>query len=57
MTLSIITILEIWRTLNSTTIITITHDVRYDFEYKYHTQNMGYVDFDYNYYNHPRVSI
>ena len=52
MTLNINTILKIWGTLILTTIITIIRDVRNDFEYNYHTQNMGNVDFDYNYYSH-----
>ena len=35
MALSIITILKIWGTLISTTIITITRKYQYDLEYKY----------------------
>ena len=48
MTLSIITILKIWGTLISTTIITITCEYQYDLEYNYHTQNMENVDDEYN---------
>ena len=57
MTLSITTILRIWGTLIMTIIITINCEFQYDFEYSYHTQNMGNVDDDYNYYNQPRVPI
>ena len=52
MTLNINTIPKIWGTLILTTTITIIRDVQNDFEYNYHTQNMGNVDFDYNYYSH-----
>ena len=57
MTSSITTILKIWGTLIMNIIITITCEFQYDFEDNYHTQNMGNVEYDYNYYNHPRVSI
>ena len=30
-----------------TIIITINREFQYDFEYNYHTQNMGSVDYDY----------
>ena len=46
MTLSITTILKIWGTLIMTIIITITREFQYDFEYNYHTQNMGNIDYD-----------
>ena len=54
---TITTILKIWGMLITTIIITITHEVQYDFEYNYHTQNMGNIDYEYNYYNHLRVPI
>ena len=57
MTLSITTILEIWQTLIMNIIITIICECLYDFEYKYNTQNMGNIDYDYNYYNHARGPI
>ena len=46
MTLSITTILRIWGTLIMAIIITINREFQYDFEYNYHTQNMGNVDDD-----------
>ena len=57
MTLSKTTILRIWGSLIMTVIITINREFQYDFEYNYHTQNMGNVDDDYNYYNQQRVPI
>ena len=52
MTLNINKIIKMGRTLILSTIITITRAVRNDFKYNCHTQNMGNVDFEYNYYNH-----
>ena len=57
LSMTITTILKIWGTLIMTIIITITCEFQYDSEYNYHTQNMGNVDYDYNYYNRPRVPI
>ena len=57
LSMTITTILKIWGTLIMTIIITITCKFQYDFEYNYHTQNMGKVDYDYNCYNQPRVPI
>ena len=57
LSMTITTILKIWGTLIMTIIITITRKFQYDFEYNYHTQNMGNIDYDYNYYNQPRVPI
>ena len=57
LSMTITTILKIWGTLIMTIIISITHKFQYDFEYNYHTQNMGNIDYDYNYYNQPQVPI